>query len=747
MSMIRATGCTGGAVSLLLIAISLITCKTPNVSASKGAVGVTAAACGKLLNKEQMADLNGAKGKRVGIYAARFDPPQKGHGAIIRAALKGKNSPPLDHLYVLLNLDQEAGDPQGSTFYTAGVIEREAMVKAMVDGLPVTTVSTFSYCHDFVVGTLAQNATLTQEFSGRPAGASKPDSAANKVSLTLVPSEESPQAAKATNHSGDTLTCDDCTLYPFDQLQKMLASPSARDGEAYLAPKVQDMLARRPIYRSLPPDYEQLQQQLFAHTVKVMLEQMPQKLRSKMAAGTLTVKNPTLGGVPPPSYHTQQSAFAVGERLLSWALVAAQPQDDGTSAAATLGALHSFMQGWYEWVDYPQVPYLQAFAAWTQLPDQTAATLKIRPIKLASYAHEASEYTMNIPSYNDGNFPEPLLTYAGATPTIYVHAGNPDQALSFHASDGVSTFFEVYSRSDQRHRRLFLGKGKNGVGRLILTNVFGKDRLQHVLMQIAAAYKAQQVTYVEHPSSEPYIALTSSGKQLNVTAQDIAFLGFRYKVQDNFAPIFGATFSDYAVLRTNAWTGNIAHATPIGVMTLQGHNIFATRNEFGDESYQIIEHLYQRGVRKFIYLGTAGAVNESVRLGAIMLPSAISYEGTTFPISNVLLGPDLAQSLSDSRFVAKSHHGWVPAVLSETTAFLKSQQKSGVDAIDIEGKYMAEFARLHGDVKLGMAYVISDHTLGQITLEQYDDASLDTVNSSSNFLVQILAKQLPWLRL
>ena len=54
---------------------------------------------------------------------------------------------------------------------------------------------------------------------------------------------------------------------------------------------------------------------------------------------------------------------------------------------------------------------------------------------------------------------------------------------------------------------------------------------------------------------------------------------------------------------------------------------------------------------------------------------------------------------------------------------------------------------LHGDVKLGMAYVISDHTLGQITLEQYDDASLDTVNSSSNFLVQILAKQLPWLRL
>ena len=739
MSMIRATGCTGGTVSLLLIAMSLITCKTPNVSASKGVVGVAAATCGKLLNKEQLADLDGAKGKRVGLYAARFDPPQKGHEAIIRAALKGRNSPPLDHLYVLLNLDQEAGDPEGSTFYTAGAIEREAMVKAMVDGLPVTTVSTFSYCHDFVVATLVKNATLTQEFSGRPAGASKPGSAANKMSLTLVPSEEPP------DQSGNTLTCDDCTLVPFDQLQKMLASPSAHDGEAYLVPKVQDMLARRPIYRSLPPDYEQLQRQLYAHTVKVMLEQMPQKLRSKMAAGTLTVKNPTLGGVPPPSYHTQQSAFAVGERLLSWALVAAQPQDDGTSPAATLEAFHSFMQGWYEWVDYPQVPYLQLFTAWKQLPDQTAATLKISPIKLSSYAREASEYTMNIPSYNDGNFPEPLLTYAGATPIIYVHAGNPDQALSFHASDGVSTFFEVYSRSDQRHRRLFLGKGKNGVGRLILTNVFGKDRLQHVLMQIAAAYQAQQVTYVEHTSSEPYIALTSSGKQLNVTAEDLAFLGFRYKIQDNFAPIFGGKFSDYAVLRTDAWTGNIAHTTPIGVMHLQGHNIFATRNEFGDESRQIIEHLYQRGVRKFIYLGTAGAVNESVRLGAIMLPSIISYDEATFPISNVLLDPGLAQSLSDSRFVAKAHHGWVPAVLSETTAYLKGQQKKGVDAIDIEGKYMAEFARLHGDVKLGMAYVISDLTLGNITLEQFDDASLDTVNRSSNFLVQLLAKQLPWL--
>ena len=739
MSMIRATGCTGGTVSLLLIAMSLITCKTPNVSASKGVVGVAAATCGKLLNKEQLADLDGAKGKRVGLYAARFDPPQKGHEAIIRAALKGRNSPPLDHLYVLLNLDQEAGDPEGSTFYTAGAIEREAMVKAMVDGLPVTTVSTFSYCHDFVVATLVKNATLTQEFSGRPAGASKPGSAANKMSLTLVPSEEPP------DQSGNTLTCDDCTLVPFDQLQKMLASPSAHDGEAYLVPKVQDMLARRPIYRSLPPDYEQLQRQLYAHTVKVMLEQMPQKLRSKMAAGTLTVKNPTLGGVPPPSYHTQQSAFAVGERLLSWALVAAQPQDDGTSPAATLEAFHSFMQGWYEWVDYPQVPYLQLFTAWKQLPDQTAATLKISPIKLSSYAREASEYTMNIPSYNDGNFPEPLLTYAGATPIIYVHAGNPDQALSFHASDGVSTFFEVYSRSDQRHRRLFLGKGKNGVGRLILTNVFGKDRLQHVLMQIAAAYQAQQVTYVEHTSSEPYIALTSSGKQLNVTAEDLAFLGFRYKIQDNFAPIFGGKFSDYAVLSTDAWTGNIAHTTPIGVMHLQGHNIFATRNEFGDESRQIIEHLYQRGVRKFIYLGTAGAVNESVRLGAIMLPSIISYDEATFPISNVLLDPGLAQSLSDSRFVAKAHHGWVPAVLSETTAYLKGQQKKGVDAIDIEGKYMAEFARLHGDVKLGMAYVISDLTLGNITLEQFDDASLDTVNRSSNFLVQLLAKQLPWL--
>lgn len=731
-------------VLLTLLIFGIQSCKTINPDATLRSASEKNAEelCNKLLTSDHPSGLPSLAEMRVGIYTGIFDPPQKGHEAIMRAVLqKGADGKPIDKLLVVVNIDYPAGDAIAQSYYRAGAIERQALVNSLVKGLPVETLTTFSFCNDALTALVEKKAKSVL----RIGSAIDIENSRETWNWIKVPDERAVNVEIQQTANVKTIECPGCKIEPADKVKDFLENAGFSADPPMLTRQVQEMLTRRPIYQALPKEYERLQGQLYQHSLKGLVEKLPARLKkatkNEKFVDDLNIKTSAL-----PEYRSGQSAFAAADRIISQEAWLAVLSGDAVSAFVAIEAIRWFLQGWYEGLIYPQMPYLQKYTAWHKTVDQPISNQEIN-LGNPPYRHDRSEYNMQIPSYNDGNFPLPLQQYTGAKPAIYIHSGNPDQALSFHAGQGVATFYEVFSRSNQRHRRLFLGRGKDGLGRIILTNVYGKDRLKHVLTQTALVYSGVKINHIIHRELTPYVAVTDFGQSIKFSDRDIAIIGFRNKVQETLISQFQVPLSDYSKLAIDQWTTLIDHATPIGVINVGGRNIFTTRNEFGDESNVIIEHLFQKGVRRFLTLGTAGGVADGLEVGDILVPSKISYDAISRQIDNALIPVKFEQELSGVKLLRSSHHGWVPAVLDETESFLLERRKQGIDALDIESRYFAELSwknQRNSNFKLGMAYVISDLTLGETTLEQYDDHALELVNKSTYAMIKGLVNNLDW---
>ena len=66
---------------------------------------------------------------------------------------------------------------------------------------------------------------------------------------------------------------------------------------------------------------------------------------------------------------------------------------------------------------------------------------------------------------------------------------------------------------------------------------------------------------------------------------------------------------------------------------------------------------------------------------------------------------------------ADKKHGWVQSLFDETTDVLLDWRARSVVSVDIEGLHLARFAQAHRDLKMAALFVISDQTLGDMTIE------------------------------
>ncbi|HEY7319697.1 MAG TPA: hypothetical protein VIE89_19180, partial [Candidatus Binatia bacterium] len=56
--------------------------------------------------------------------------------------------------------------------------------------------------------------------------------------------------------------------------------------------------------------------------------------------------------------------------------------------------------------------------------------------------------------------------------------------------------------------------------------------------------------------------------------------------------------------------------------------------------------------------------------------------------------------------------------------------------LDVEGFYLAKFARSHSDLKMAALFVISDQTLGESTIDE-SEARLDVIDDSVYKLIAV----------
>ena len=99
--------------------------------------------------------------------------------------------------------------------------------------------------------------------------------------------------------------------------------------------------------------------------------------------------------------------------------------------------------------------------------------------------------------------------------------------------------------------------------------------------------------------------------------------------------------------------------------------------------------------------------------------------------------PDNLRSRKPVTVHDQTKHGRVPTLYHETLALLLNWKAKSVTAMDVEGFYLARFARSHKDLKMAALFVISDQTLGGSTIDE-SEARLNLIDESVYKLVSFL---------
>ena len=99
--------------------------------------------------------------------------------------------------------------------------------------------------------------------------------------------------------------------------------------------------------------------------------------------------------------------------------------------------------------------------------------------------------------------------------------------------------------------------------------------------------------------------------------------------------------------------------------------------------------------------------------------------------------PDNLRSRKPVTVHDQTQHGRVPTLYHETLALLLNWKAKSVTAMDVEGFYLARFARSHKDLKMAALFVISDQTLGGSTIDE-SEARLNLIDESVYKLVSFL---------
>jgi uridine phosphorylase len=165
------------------------------------------------------------------------------------------------------------------------------------------------------------------------------------------------------------------------------------------------------------------------------------------------------------------------------------------------------------------------------------------------------------------------------------------------------------------------------------------------------------------------------------------------------------------------------------------------RNVYGDDTDIVLNTFYKKGLRRVIYMGSAGAIAD-YEIGDVVIPNEfINRHSDSVPFENNFaqdFQPELSRSLTVH---GQKKQGWVPTLFDETKALLLAWREKSIGSVDIEGLHLASFARRHPDLQMGAFFVVSDQTLGGNTINQ-TNAHRGIIDVSANKLISFLITKL-----
>ena len=374
-----------------------------------------------------------------------------------------------------------------------------------------------------------------------------------------------------------------------------------------------------------------------------------------------------------------------------------------------------------------------------QSPSREPLKVSQKPVACSA---PPGNYNMDIVQYTADRFPQAFAVFLkeqfptrSISPSdLYTHNQTVEDAYEFHRRDGYSTFYFLQTRRGQLHRNIYLAVRTNPHNyRVVFTNLRGLDQEADVYCQISHSGTFSSLRSVHARRELPLFVFNTSGISLKLNDKDWLLFGFKGKWEK---VLLDQNWQRQPLVKEGLDIDLFTHSTI-------KRRLVIARNVYGDDANIIMDTFYKKGVRQVVYLGTAGAIVD-YKVGDVVTPNEfIDNHNISVPFQKNLAHAYRTELSNQITVHDQTKHGRVPTIYHETVALLFNWKAKSIVAMDVEGFYLAKFARSHPDLKMAALFVISDQTLGESTIDD-SEARLNVIDESvyklvAFFLPKVLA--------
>ncbi len=694
----------------------------------------------------------------VGFYAGTFDPPTQAEMGMVRCALGdtsfhkqcAQTGKPLSRIVVSVN-------PSGVEDTLASARERALMVQKALqkygDRVEIVTApgnreeTTRALLQDRNIEQLVQFIDSDSYQAVKSSPASQDPKLLWMVFLLKKPGSQVPSLDPATLPSNVKLflEIEQQPASSATAIQKVIQSGGATTD--LIDPAVKAVIEKLSLYQEVSAELAKLQRSLFEESWRGFLKDLKaacsSTLSDKDCAGltanweTVTIvdedqinrKDPKSSSANFLIYKRSQSEDRWAEKFTDTALRSLQGSASYEKLKPVAADMSSKM-----YLGYPEGKLFHLRKIFVPKERQSREPLKVSQKPVACSA-PPGKYNMDIVQYTADRFPKAFAVFLkeqfptrSILPTdLYAHNQTVQDAYEFHRRDGYSTFYFLQTRRGQLHRNIYLAVRPNPHNyRVVFTNLRGRDQEADVYCQISHSGTFSGMRSVHSPRELPLFVFNSGGVSLKLNDKDWLLFGFKGKWEK---VLLEQNWQRHPLVKEGLDIDLFTHPTI-------KQRLVIARNVYGDDANIIMETFYKKGIRQVVYLGTAGAI-ANYQVGDVVTPSEF--------IDNNNISVSFQQNLAHAYRIELSRqvtvhdqtkHGRVPTIYHETLALLLNWKAKSIVAMDVEGFYLAKFARNHTDLKMAASFVISDQTLGASTIDD-SEARLDVIDESVYKLVAV----------
>jgi hypothetical protein len=423
--------------------------------------------------------------------------------------------------------------------------------------------------------------------------------------------------------------------------------------------------------------------------------------------------------IPPPPYDPALSRNQWIDTYSDWVA-----SHEGLSASDTKKLRDQSEESFYSYYHdepFARVPFIEKSTEPVSVDTKPA---KVEGLKILKAFPE--NHTLDVPAYVNERFPKDIqqLIISRHIP-LYADDSDFKDATHFQAKEG---FTEVYrfegTRDNSESSYLLVRNPKTDAYRFVVTDLVGVDDADRIakIMGPTFTQSAGGSFIVHHENPNPLFDFNQAGKDLKLTPKDRVVVGFQNTIWWNLFTSPEGKDWDRIPLTD--------HGTDAALYVNRktGQRIVNVWNVYGDEMTKTLEAFYQKGGRRFAYLGTAGGLGTKLKIGDVLIPNQFQQrDGSWITMSNDASRADLKIPPQAVTYQS-ARQGWVSTLIDESRPnmiAMRDEQKA--DGLDIEAGYFAKFFQDHPATEKSVVLVVSDNPLGSAT---YDKENLNRAQTT-----------------